>query len=105
MQMLLLEPRLCVLDELDSGLDIDALQVLAAAITKMRNKERSFLLITHYQRLLNFIQPDFVHALSEGRIVRTGGPELAHELEKKGYGWLAEDDEGDGGAEAVRAKL
>ena len=105
MQMLLLEPRLCVLDELDSGLDIDALQVLAAAITKMRNKERSFLLITHYQRLLNFIQPDFVHALSEGRIVRTGGPELAHELEKKGYGWLVEDDEGDGGAEAVRAKL
>jgi Fe-S cluster assembly ATP-binding protein len=88
MQMLLLEPRLCILDETDSGLDIDALQVVAAGVNAMRSPDRSFVLVTHYQRLLNFIEPDFVHVLSGGRIVRSGDKSLALELEEKGYGWL-----------------
>lgn len=88
LQMLLLEPTLCVLDEMDSGLDIDVLQVLSGAINRMSNSNRSFLLVTHYQRLLNYISPDFVHVLIDGRIVRSGGFELAHELEDKGYAWL-----------------
>jgi len=85
LQMALLEPRLCVLDETDSGLDIDALKIVAAGVNRLRSPERSFVVITHYQRLLDYIVPDVVHVLSRGRIVRTGGKELAHELEARGY--------------------
>jgi Fe-S cluster assembly ATP-binding protein len=85
LQMALLEPSLCVLDETDSGLDIDALRVVADGVNALRSKERGMLVITHYQRLLDYIVPDFVHVLSGGRIVRSGGKELALELEKKGY--------------------
>lgn len=90
MQMMLLEPKLCILDETDSGLDIDALQVVAKGVNEMRSSDRSFIVVTHYQRLLDFIVPDFVHVLSGGRIVKTGGKELALELEEKGYAWLDE---------------
>jgi Fe-S cluster assembly ATP-binding protein len=90
MQMMLLEPKLCILDETDSGLDIDALQVVAKGVNEMRSPDRSFIVVTHYQRLLDFIVPDFVHVLSGGRIVKTGGKELALELEDKGYAWLEE---------------
>jgi Fe-S cluster assembly ATP-binding protein len=85
LQMALLEPRLCVLDETDSGLDIDALKIVADGVNRMRSPERSFIVITHYQRLLDYIVPDVVHVLSRGRIVRTGGKELALELEAHGY--------------------
>jgi Fe-S cluster assembly ATP-binding protein len=85
LQMELLEPGLCVLDETDSGLDIDALRIVADGVNKLRSKERSMLVITHYQRLLNYIAPDRVHVLSAGRVARSGGPELAIELEKSGY--------------------
>ena len=85
LQMAVLAPRLAVLDETDSGLDIDALKTVAAGINAQRSPERGILLITHYQRLLNYITPDFVHVLVDGRVVRSGGPELAHELEAKGY--------------------
>jgi len=85
LQMALLEPRLCVLDETDSGLDIDALKVVAEGVNSLRSPDRSFVVITHYQRLLDYIVPDVVHVLSRGRIVRTGGKELAHELEARGY--------------------
>jgi len=85
LQMALLEPRLCVLDETDSGLDIDALKVVAEGVNRLRSPDRSFVVITHYQRLLDYIVPDVVHVLSRGRIVRTGGKELAHELEARGY--------------------
>jgi Fe-S cluster assembly ATP-binding protein len=88
LQMAILEPRLAVLDETDSGLDIDALRVVANGVNALRGPQRSMLLITHYQRLLDYIVPDFVHVLSGGRIVRSGGKELALELEQKGYGWL-----------------
>jgi Fe-S cluster assembly ATP-binding protein len=88
MQMLLLEPSLGILDETDSGLDIDALQVVAQGVNTLRAPDRSFVLVTHYQRLLDYIVPDFVHVLSAGRIVKSGGKELALELEEKGYGWL-----------------
>ena len=88
MQMLMLEPKLCLLDETDSGLDIDALKVVADGINALRSPDRSFILITHYQRLLDYVQPDFVHVLSDGKIVKSGGSELALELEDKGYGWL-----------------
>jgi len=88
MQMMLLEPRLAVMDETDSGLDIDALQVVASGVNAMRDGERSFILVTHYQRLLNYIEPDFVHVLAGGRIVRSGDKSLALELERRGYGWL-----------------
>ncbi len=87
-QMAVLEPKLAVLDETDSGLDIDALKVVAQGVNALRGRERGILLVTHYQRLLNYIIPDFVHVLSNGRIVRSGGKELALELEEKGYGWL-----------------
>lgn len=87
-QMAVLEPRLGILDETDSGLDIDALKIVAHGVNAMRSPDRAFLLITHYQRLLNYIVPDVVHVLSDGRIVRSGGKELALELEEKGYGWL-----------------
>jgi len=86
--MAVLEPRLGVLDETDSGLDIDALRIVADGVNSLRGGERSFLVITHYQRLLNYIVPDFVHVLVDGRIVRSGGKELAYELEEKGYSWL-----------------
>jgi Fe-S cluster assembly ATP-binding protein len=89
-QMGLLNPRLAVLDETDSGLDIDALRIVGAGINRiMRAPDKAVVLITHYQRLLDIVQPDFVHVLAEGRIVRSGGPELAHELEREGYGALA----------------
>jgi Fe-S cluster assembly ATP-binding protein len=85
LQMLLLEPALAVLDETDSGLDIDALRVIASGVNALRSDERAMLVITHYQRLLDHIVPDVVHVMAKGKIVRTGGPELAHELEAKGY--------------------
>ena len=88
LQMLLLEPRFAVLDETDSGLDIDALRTVANGVNHLRGPDRSLLMITHYQRLLDYIVPDFVHVLSDGRIATSGGKELALELEKKGYSWL-----------------
>ncbi|GGE49514.1 ABC transporter ATP-binding protein [Halopseudomonas oceani] len=88
MQMMLLEPDLCILDETDSGLDIDALQVVADGVNAMRDGKRSFLVVTHYQRLLDYIVPDYVHVLAGGRIVKSGDKSLALELEAKGYGWL-----------------
>ncbi len=88
LQMQLLAPRLAVLDEIDSGLDVDALKAVAEGINAMRAPERSFLLITHYARLLALVPPDRVHVLMDGRIVRSGGPELAHEIEARGYDWL-----------------
>ena len=88
LQMLTLEPELSILDETDSGLDIDALKIIADGVNKYRSPERSFLVITHYQRLLKYIEPDVVHVLIDGKIVRSGGKELAIELEEKGYGWL-----------------
>lgn len=88
MQMLLLEPRLALLDETDSGLDIDALQVVARGVNALRSPERAIVMVTHYQRLLDYIVPDHVHVLANGRIVRSGSKELALELEDKGYGWL-----------------
>jgi Fe-S cluster assembly ATP-binding protein len=90
LQLAVLEPRLAILDETDSGLDIDALKTVAEAVNRLRAPERSFLVVTHYQRLLNYIVPDHVHVLAGGRIVRSGGKELAHELEAKGYDWIRE---------------
>jgi Fe-S cluster assembly ATP-binding protein len=87
-QMAVLEPKLALLDETDSGLDIDALKVVAHGVNALRSPDRSAIVVTHYQRLLNYIVPDYVHVLSEGRIVRSGGKELALELEEKGYGWI-----------------
>ena len=86
--MAVLEPKLAILDETDSGLDIDALRTVADGVNAMRNSERSFLVITHYQRLLEYLEPDHVHVLKDGAIVRSGGSELAQELERSGYGWL-----------------
>jgi Fe-S cluster assembly ATP-binding protein len=91
LQMALLEPKLCVLDETDSGLDIDALKVVSEGVNRLRSPDRSFVVITHYQRLLDYIVPDVVHVLSRGRIVRTGGKELARELEAKGYAQYQEE--------------
>ena len=85
LQMSILEPKLSILDETDSGLDIDALKIVSKGVNALRNKKNSFLIITHYQRLLNYIKPDFVHVLINGKIVKSGGPELALDLEKKGY--------------------
>src|SRR3954470_8822892 len=90
-QMAVLEPRLAILDETDSGLDIDALRVVARGVNGLRAPDRATIVVTHYQRLLNYIIPDFVHVLSDGRIVRSGGKELALELEAKGYGWLEQE--------------
>lgn len=90
-QMAMLEPKLAILDETDSGLDIDALQVVAHGVNKLRTKDNAVILITHYQRLLNYIEPDFVHVLSKGKIVKSGSKELAHTLEEKGYDWLKEE--------------
>ena len=89
-QMAVLQPRLAIMDETDSGLDIDALRIVAAGVNALRSPDRAFLVITHYQRLLNYIEPDFVHVLFGGRIVRSGGKELALELEEKGYSWIEE---------------
>ena len=91
-QMALLEPALAILDETDSGLDIDALRVVADGVNSLRSPERAMIVVTHYQRLLDYIEPDFVHVLAGGRIVRSGGKELALELEAKGYGWLQEEE-------------
>jgi Fe-S cluster assembly ATP-binding protein len=90
LQLAVLEPRLAILDETDSGLDIDALRIVAAGVNNLRSPERAFIVVTHYQRLLNYIVPDFVHVLSGGRIVRSGGKELALELESRGYDWVDE---------------
>ena len=90
-QMAMLEPTLCILDETDSGLDIDALRIVAEAVNKLRSKDNAFIVITHYQRLLDHIVPDFVHVMHEGKIVKSGGKELALELEEKGYDWLKEE--------------
>ena len=87
-QMAILEPKLAILDETDSGLDIDALRLVAEGVNSLRNKERAFILVTHYQRLLNYIKPDYVHVLGKGKIIKSGGPELALELEEKGYDWI-----------------
>ena len=91
LQMSILQPKLAVLDETDSGLDIDALRIVANGVNALRSSDRGFLVVTHYQRLLNYIKPDFVHVLVDGKIVRSGGPELALELEEKGYGWIEEE--------------
>ena len=87
-QMAVLEPTLAILDETDSGLDIDALRIVAAGVNALRSPDRAIIVVTHYQRLLNYIVPDLVHVLTDGRIVRSGDKELALELEEKGYGWL-----------------
>jgi len=91
LQMMLLDPKLVILDEIDSGLDIDALRIVANGVNAMRSEERGFLIITHYQRLLDYITPDFVHVMMQGRIVKSGGPELAQRLEKEGYDWVKEE--------------
>ena len=99
-QMAVLEPKLGILDETDSGLDIDALRIVAGGVNALRSPERSIIVVTHYQRLLNYIVPDFVHVLSAGRIVKSGGKELALELEEKGYGWLGVEDKDEVGSGA-----
>ncbi|MCC2595670.1 Fe-S cluster assembly ATPase SufC [Pusillimonas sp. MFBS29] len=100
LQMTLLEPKLAILDETDSGLDIDALKVVADGVNRLRSPERALIVITHYQRLLDYIVPDFVHVLAGGRIVRSGGRELALELEERGYGWITENAQAQKGAAA-----
>lgn len=107
LQMLLLKPRLCILDETDSGLDIDALKMVAEGVNSQRTPERSFIVVTHYQRLLDFIKPDYVHVLSDGQIVKSGDASLAHELEAEGYAWLAERKapDQDGEAEQTQERL
>ncbi len=90
LQMAVLEPKLAILDETDSGLDIDALRIVSEGVNRLRSPQRSFIVVTHYQRLLNYIVPDFVHVLYKGRIVKSGGKELALELEEKGYDWIKE---------------
>ncbi|MGF9713689.1 Fe-S cluster assembly ATPase SufC [Paenibacillus sp. JMULE4] len=91
LQMMMLEPKIVILDEIDSGLDIDALRIVAEGVNAMRSEDRGFLIITHYQRLLNYIKPDFVHVMMQGRIVKSGGPELAERLENEGYDWIKEE--------------
>ncbi|RTE87086.1 MULTISPECIES: Fe-S cluster assembly ATPase SufC [Gammaproteobacteria] len=93
MQLILLQPKLAILDESDSGLDIDALKVVAEGVNSQRDGKRSFIVVTHYQRLLDFIEPDFVHILADGKIVKSGGPELAKEVEASGYAWLEKGEE------------
>ncbi|HJV26896.1 MAG TPA: Fe-S cluster assembly ATPase SufC [Aromatoleum sp.] len=100
LQMAVLAPRLAILDETDSGLDIDALKVVAKGVTAMRDPERSMILVTHYQRLLDHIRPDRVHVLAQGRIALSGGPELALELERKGYGWVEAEARKEAGSAA-----
>lgn len=91
LQMMLLEPQFVILDEIDSGLDIDALRIVSTGVNELRSSDRGFLIITHYQRLLDYIVPDFVHIMIQGRIVRSGGPELAKKVEVEGYEWLREE--------------
>ncbi len=91
-QMAMLEPKLAILDETDSGLDIDALRIVADGVNALRGPERSMIVVTHYQRLLDYIQPDYVHVLANGRIIRSGGKDLALELEEKGYGWITGEE-------------
>jgi Fe-S cluster assembly ATP-binding protein len=93
LQLAIMEPRLAILDETDSGLDIDALRIVSEGVNKLRTPNRAFIVVTHYQRLLDHIVPDFVHVLYKGRIVKSGGKELALELEEKGYDWLREEEE------------
>jgi Fe-S cluster assembly ATP-binding protein len=93
LQMTVLNPKLALLDETDSGLDIDALRIVAEGVNNFRNKNNGVILVTHYQRLLNYIVPDFVHVLYKGRIIKSGGKELAFELEEKGYDWLIKESE------------
>lgn len=93
LQMAVLEPKLSILDETDSGLDIDALRIVANGVNKLKSPERATIVVTHYQRLLNYIVPDFVHVLYNGKIVKSGTKELAFELEDKGYDWLKEQKE------------
>jgi len=93
LQLALLEPSLAILDETDSGLDIDALKVVSEGITRYRTEKRSILLITHYQRILNYVQPDYIHVLAGGRVIKSGGKELAAELESKGYDWVLKESE------------
>jgi len=88
--MAMLEPKLAILDETDSGLDIDALKIVANGVNKLKNEDNAVIIITHYQRLLDYIVPDYVHVLFDGKIVKSGGKELAFELEKKGYDWIKE---------------
>jgi Fe-S cluster assembly ATP-binding protein len=104
LQMALLEPTLAILDETDSGLDIDALRIVADGINRLRSPDRAMIVITHYQRLLEYIVPDFVHVLAEGRIVRSGGRELALELEERGYGWIERGPAKDAAPAAERAQ-
>ena len=91
LQMLILKPELIILDETDSGLDIDAMKIIAEGVNQLRDNKRSFLVITHYQRLLDYIIPDYVHVLARGQIIKSGGKELAHELEAKGYSWVLDE--------------
>jgi Fe-S cluster assembly ATP-binding protein len=91
LQMMLLEPRSCILDEIDSGLDIDALRIVAEGVNSLKSEDRGFLIITHYQRLLDYITPDYVHIMMQGRIVKSGGAELAEQVEKDGYDWIKEE--------------
>jgi Fe-S cluster assembly ATP-binding protein len=91
LQLMMIEPKIAILDEIDSGLDIDALKVVAKGINKMRNEDFGCLMITHYQRLLNYITPDKVHVMMQGRVVKSGGPELAHRLEAEGYDWIKQE--------------
>jgi Fe-S cluster assembly ATP-binding protein len=92
LQMALLEPKLAILDETDSGLDIDALKIVSNGVSQLSNPSNSIILITHYQRLLNYIEPDYVHVMESGRILTTGGKELALELEERGYDWVREEE-------------
>jgi len=101
LQLAVLEPRLAVLDETDSGLDIDALRTVADGVNKLRDANRSFVVVTHYQRLLNYIVPDHVHVLSQGRIVKSGDKRLAFELEEKGYDWLVDETAADRAGAAI----
>jgi Fe-S cluster assembly ATP-binding protein len=98
LQMLLLQPKLCILDETDSGLDIDALQLVADCVNSQRDSQRSFIVVTHYQRLLDYLKPDYVHVLADGRIVESGDSSLAAKLEQQGYAWLAKQPVADGSA-------
>ena len=105
MQMILLQPKLCILDESDSGLDIDALQVVAEGVNSQRSPDRSFIIVTHYQRLLDYIKPDVVHVLSDGKIIKTGDASLALELEEQGYSWLVSGDEASSSANEQELSL
>ncbi|HEX9181234.1 MAG TPA: Fe-S cluster assembly ATPase SufC [Burkholderiales bacterium] len=98
LQMAVLEPKLAILDETDSGLDIDALKIVSHGVNSLRSQDRAIIMVTHYQRLLNYIVPDHVHVLAGGRIVRSGGRELAHELESRGYGWIEKEGRAGAGA-------